>query len=83
MVDVCAMDGKWEYVSLSKRFESFATRAADPNLAAAYRSLAQHYRTLDRWRQRIISKYESTDGAPESGDPPDLGAAAPPPRGRS
>jgi hypothetical protein len=52
------MDKDWEYVSLSKRFESFAERATDPKLAVAYRSLAEQYRILDRWRQQVADRYE-------------------------
>jgi hypothetical protein len=58
------MDKDWEYVTLSKRFESFAERATDPGLAAAYRSLAEHYRVLDTWRQKLKGRYESSDTPP-------------------
>jgi hypothetical protein len=68
------MDKDWEYVSLSERFESFAAKATDPKLAAAYRSLAEHYRTLDKWRQRVGNRYEAADAPPDAPEP-----AAPPP----
>jgi hypothetical protein len=70
------MDREWEYISLSKRFESFAERSADPKLAAAYRSLAEHYRTLDRWRQKVTNRYEAAASeqpeatAPENAEHP-------------
>lgn len=58
------MTEDWEYVSLSKRFESFATRATDPKLAAAYRSLAKYYRILDRWREKLGNRYETGEFTP-------------------
>jgi hypothetical protein len=71
------MDNEWEYVSLSKRFESFASRAADPKLAAAYRSLAEHYRTLDRWRQKVAQRYEPAAAPPDTVQAPDSAARPP------
>jgi hypothetical protein len=47
-----------DYISLSKRFESFAQRAEDPVLANAYRKLAQTYRALDFWHERFRKRYE-------------------------
>jgi hypothetical protein len=47
-----------DYISLSKRFESFAERAEDPLLAEAYRKLAQTYRALDFWHERFRQRYE-------------------------
>ena len=49
-----------DYISLSKRFESFAERADDPLLAEAYRKLAQTYRALDFWHERFRERYEQT-----------------------
>jgi hypothetical protein len=49
-----------DYISLSKRFESFAERAVDPVLAEAYRKLAQTYRALDFWHQRFRHRYEQS-----------------------
>jgi hypothetical protein len=74
------MDKQWEYVSLSKRFESFAERATDPKLAAAYRSLAEHYRTLDRWRQTVAKRYESADPLPDAESAPANAERPPRPR---
>jgi hypothetical protein len=65
------MDKDWEYLSLSKRFESFAEKAADPKLAAAYRSLANHYRALDNWRQMVKHRYESFDTPPDDETAPE------------
>jgi hypothetical protein len=45
-----------EYLSLSKRFESLAARAADPLLAMSYRKLAQTYRALDFWHDKVASR---------------------------
>jgi hypothetical protein len=47
-----------DYISLSKRFESFAQRSSDPLLADAYRKLAQTYRALDFWHERFKDRYE-------------------------
>jgi hypothetical protein len=58
-----------DYISLSKRFESFAQRADDPVLANAYRKLAQTYRALDFWHERFRKRYE--DAAHQA----DLGSA--------
>jgi len=65
-----------DYISLSKRFESFAERSSDPLLADAYRKLAQTYRALDFWHERFKDRYERTFGhavagrdVPESGRP--------------
>jgi len=60
------MDEHWEYVSLSKRFESFAERATDPKLAAAYRSLAKQYRILDEWRHTVGKRYEPAESSPNA-----------------
>jgi hypothetical protein len=49
-----------DYISLSKRFESFAERSSDPLLADAYRKLAQTYRALDFWHERFKDRYETT-----------------------
>jgi hypothetical protein len=83
------MDDKdWDYLSLSKRFESFAERATDPKLAAAYRSLAEHYRVLERWRQKTAERYEQTPPRPstasssEPSQPADSVGAHPPQRGK-
>lgn len=70
------MDKDWEYLSLSKRFESFAEKAADPKLAVAYRSLAHHYRALDNWRQMVKDRYELVDAPPDA-DTPSEAAAQP------
>jgi hypothetical protein len=48
-----------DYLSLSKRFESLATRACDPLLAVSYRKLAQTYRALDFWHARFKQRYEA------------------------
>jgi hypothetical protein len=47
-----------DYLSLSKRFHSFAERASDPSLANAYRKLAQTYQALDYWQERFRRRYE-------------------------
>jgi hypothetical protein len=47
-----------DYISLSKRFDSFAERCADPALADAYRKLARTYRVLDLWHERFQQRYE-------------------------
>jgi hypothetical protein len=60
-----------DYISLSKRFESFAERADDPLLAEAYRKLAQTYRALDFWHERFRQRYEHAAGV--SKDPPEDG----------
>jgi hypothetical protein len=49
-----------DYMTLSKRFESFAVRCSDPMLADAYRKLAQTYRALDFWHERFSQRYETT-----------------------
>jgi hypothetical protein len=64
--DDSRQDRRWEYVSLSKRFESFANRATNPNLAAAYRSLADHYRILDEWRKKVGDRYETAAAPPDA-----------------
>jgi hypothetical protein len=51
-----------DYISLSKRFESFAERSSDPLLADAYRKLAQTYRALDFWHERFKDRYERAAG---------------------
>ena len=48
-----------DYVTLSKRFESFAERCSDPMLAETYRRLAETYRTLDFWHERFRQRYEN------------------------
>lgn len=47
-----------DYMSLSKRFESLAARAADPLLAVSYRKLAQTYRALDFWHEKFKQRYQ-------------------------
>jgi hypothetical protein len=49
-----------DYITLSKRFESFAERCADPMLADTYRRLAETYRALDFWHERFKQRYETT-----------------------
>ena len=57
-----------DYMTLSKRFESFAARCSDPMLADAYRKLAQTYRALDFWHERFKERYESAlDPAKDDG----------------
>jgi hypothetical protein len=41
-----------DYITLSKRFESFAERCADP-------MLADTYRRLDFWHERFRQRYEN------------------------
>ena len=48
-----------DYITLSKRFESFAERCADPMLADTYRRLAETYRALDFWHERFTQRYEA------------------------
>ena len=48
-----------DYITLSKRFESFAERCADPMLADTYRRLAETYRALDFWHERFRQRYET------------------------
>jgi hypothetical protein len=48
-----------DYITLSKRFESFAERCADPMLADTYRRLAETYRALDFWHERFRQRYEN------------------------
>ena len=48
-----------DYITLSKRFESFAERCADPMLADTYRRLAETYRALDFWHERFKQRYET------------------------
>ena len=48
-----------DYVTLSKRFESFAERCSDPMLANTYRRLAETYRALDFWHERFRQRYEA------------------------
>ena len=48
-----------DYVTLSKRFESFAERCTDPMLADTYRRLAETYRALDFWHERFEQRYET------------------------
>jgi hypothetical protein len=48
-----------DYITLSKRFESFAERCADPMLADTYRRLAETYRALDFWHERFRQRYEA------------------------
>jgi hypothetical protein len=48
-----------DYITLSKRFESFAERCADPMLADTYRRLAETYRVLDFWHERFRERYET------------------------
>ena len=48
-----------DYITLSKRFESFAERCADPMLADTYRRLAETYRALDIWHERFRQRYEN------------------------
>jgi hypothetical protein len=74
------MGEEWEYVSLSKRFERFAEHATDPKLAAAYRSLAEQYRTLDQWRQSIKAKYESAGLGRDAKVQPGASTPSPPRR---
>ncbi len=68
------MAGSEEYLTLSKRFESLAATATDPKLAAVYRSLAQQYRILDAWRERMGQRYELSNSlpAPRAARPPPL-----------
>ena len=55
-----------DYLSLSKRFESFAGRAEDPLLAESYRKLAQTYRALDYWHEKFRHRYEPLAEQPEA-----------------
>jgi hypothetical protein len=52
------MAERTDYITLSKRFESFAERCADPMLADTYRRLAETYRALDFWHERFKQRYE-------------------------
>lgn len=47
-----------DYLGLSKRFESLASRASDPLLAKSYQKLAETYRALDFWHERFKQRYE-------------------------
>ena len=53
------MAERTDYITLSKRFESFAERCADPMLADTYRRLAETYRALDFWHERFRERYET------------------------
>jgi hypothetical protein len=57
-----------DYLSLSKRFQSLAERAADPLLANSYRRLAQTYRALDFWHERFKQRYEPIVGDRAEGE---------------
>jgi hypothetical protein len=57
-----------DYLSLSRRFESFAERASDPLLADAYQKLAQTYRALDFWHERFRLRYERAVSLGGNGD---------------
>jgi hypothetical protein len=60
---ICMMAEHTDYITLSKRFESFAERCADPMLADTYRRLAITYRALDFWHERFKQRYEiATNG---------------------
>ena len=65
-----------DYISLSKRFESFAERSSDPLLADAYRKLAQTYRALDFWHERFKDRYDRAVAREEEG-PDQLGSEPP------
>jgi hypothetical protein len=67
------MPGQPDYLGLSKRFASLATRATDPLLANSYRKLSETYRALDFWHEKFKRRYEPiADGAmspkPEASD---------------
>jgi hypothetical protein len=62
-----AMADDPDYRSLSKRFESFAERAADPLLSESYRKLAQTYRALNYWHEKFKQRYESIAERRETG----------------
>ncbi len=47
-----------DYIVLSKRFESLASRSSDPLLAKSYQKLAETYRALGFWHERFKQRYE-------------------------
>lgn len=60
-----------DYLSLSKRFQSLAERAADPLLADSYRRLAQTYRALDFWHEKFKQRYEAIANSEHGTGKPD------------